>query len=136
MIKDTPWGKIETDVTKYPHPPNTGVNLLARQFFFLMKPADILKSPILMKSFFDAYGVIAESVLKTFGCVPENNDLTKIWTPEQKIYFNADGTQAFYSVPELLEMTENELKAAGYDPNNILQIYVYLWYFPAQIPNT
>ena len=135
MIKDTPWGKIETDISKYPKAPNTGVNLLARQFFYLMKPEDIKKSPILMIAFRDQYGPIAESILETFGTVPESVDVTKIWTPEQYMYFNKDGTRAFYSVPELLAMSEDCLAVAGYQAGDILQTYTFLWYFPEKIPN-
>ena len=100
-----------------------------------LKPEDIKKSPILMKAFRDQYGPIAESILETFGTVPESVDVTKIWTPEQYMYFNKDGTRAFYSVPELLAMSEDCLAVAGYQAGDILQTYTFLWYFPEKIPN-
>jgi hypothetical protein len=137
----TPFGEIETDLSKYPtwKPTGAAATFDAKGFFFLAPAKAIKNSPLLSKAFSDTYGPKALAILRKFGTFPVYHDAKLVSTAEQQQYFNDDGSRSHYSVVELLAMSEADLAKAGYSAvliNTILTDYVYRWYFPDSVPNS
>ena len=90
--------------------------------FYYATPASYENDPVKLADFQKIYGPQAVAILKMWHQVPENVNSGYVSNQAERDFFHADGTRAYYSVGELMAMSETAVAASVDVPLSAIKV--------------